>query len=61
MLMSTTALVPVEEYLRQTEKPTSEYREGVLFPKAMPTKFHAALEFMLVAMLRGLGSTLLPN
>jgi Uma2 family endonuclease len=52
--MSTTALIPVEEYLRLTEKPISEYREGTLYPKAMPTKFHGALEFQLVAMLRRL-------
>ena len=54
MGMSTTALMPVEEYLRLTEKPTSEYRDGTLYPKAMPSKFHGALEFQLVAMLRRL-------
>jgi Uma2 family endonuclease len=46
--------MPVEEYLRLTEKPTAEYREGTLYPKAMPTKFHGALEFQFVAMLRRL-------
>jgi Uma2 family endonuclease len=56
MIMSTaTALIPVEDYLRLTDKPTCEYREGTLYRKPMPTKFHGVLEFMLVAMLRKLG------
>ena len=42
--MSSTTLVPVEEYLRLTEKPNCEYRDGVLYPKAMPTTFHGILE-----------------
>jgi Uma2 family endonuclease len=53
--MSTTALMPVDEYLRLTDKPYREYRDGVVHPKPMPTKFHAALEWMLVLMLRKLG------
>ena len=53
--MSTAVLIPVEEFLRLSEKPTCEYRDGVLYPKAMPTKFHSELEFMLVLMLRKLG------
>jgi Uma2 family endonuclease len=53
--MSTIALLSVEEYLRLADKPTSEYREGVLYPKAMPTKLHGILEFELVAVLRRLG------
>ena len=53
--MGATTLMPVEEYLRLTEKPYCEYREGVLYPKPMPTKFHGVLEFILVAMLRKLG------
>ena len=53
--MSTTALMPVDEYLRLTEKPYREYRDGVVRAKPMPTKFHSALEFMLVLMLRKLG------
>jgi len=48
-------MVTVEEYLRLTGEPTCEYRDGGLFPKSLPTKFHAALEFMLVLMLRKLG------
>ena len=59
--MSTSALTPaafvsVDEYLRLAEKPNVEYREGTLQPKPIPTKFHGLLEFMLVAMLRKLGS-----
>lgn len=53
--MSTTALTSVEEYLSYSEKPICEYREGVLYPKPMPTTLHALLEFVLVAMFRKLG------
>lgn len=53
--MSTTTLVSVEEYLRYSEKPNCEYRDGVLYPKPMPTKSHALLEFMLVLMLERQG------
>ena len=53
--MSATTLIPVEEYLRYSEKPNCEYRDGVLYPKPMPTMFHALLEYMLVTMLRKLG------
>ena len=53
--MSTVNLVPVEEYLHYSEKPYCEYREGVLYPKPMPTMFHGVLEWILVTMLRNLG------
>jgi len=53
--MSYPTLIPVEEYLRYSEKPTCEYRGGVLSPKPLPTLFHGILEFMLVSMLRKLG------
>ena len=53
--MSSATLVPVEEYLRLTEKPNREYRDGVLYPKAMPTTFHGILEPMLWLALRKLG------
>jgi Uma2 family endonuclease len=59
--MNTAALVPVEEYLRLTDKPTCEYSEGVLYPKPMPTKFHGVIQFMLVAMLRKLGLDAVPE
>ncbi|MSV32108.1 MAG: Uma2 family endonuclease [Bryobacterales bacterium] len=53
--MSSTVLMPVEEYLHLSEKPTCEYREGVLYPKAMATTFHGLLQFMLMMMLHRLG------
>src|SRR5580693_7614300 len=59
--MGSTTLVPVEEYLRYSEKPNCEYREGVLYPKPMPTTFHGLLEFMLVVMLRNLGLQAAPE
>jgi Uma2 family endonuclease len=59
--MRSTTLVPVEEYLRYSEKPNSEYREGVLYPKSMPTLFHALIQFMLVDMLRELGLQAAPE
>lgn len=61
MVMSTTALVPVEEYLRSSEKPNCEYRDGSLYPKPMPTTFHGLLEFMLVAMLCKVGLQAAPE
>lgn len=61
MLMSSTTLVPVEEYLRYSDKPNCEYRDGVLYPKPMPTTFHGLLEFMLVVMLRRLGLQAAPE
>lgn len=53
--MSATAVVSVEDYLRRTEKPLCEYVDGVLEPKAMPTKLHAFAQYMLVALLRRQG------
>ena len=55
MFMSTTALIPLEEYLRSTEKPYCEYRDGVVSPKAMPTKFHALIQYALLMLLRNQG------
>jgi len=59
--MSSTALIPVEDYLRYSKKPICEYRDGVLCPKPLPTTFHGLLEFMLVAMLRKLGLQAAPE
>ncbi|MGD1069669.1 MAG: Uma2 family endonuclease [Bryobacteraceae bacterium] len=59
--MSTTALMPVEEYLRLTEKPYCEYRDGVVSPRAMPTKFHAIIQYALLMMLRAQGVLPLPE
>ena len=61
MLMSSTTLVPVEEYLRHSEKPNCEYREGVLYPRPLPTTFHGLLEFMMAFMLRNLGLQTAPE
>lgn len=55
MVMSTTVLMPVEEYLRLTEKPYCEYRDGVVSQKSMPTTFHGILQLILGAALRKLG------
>ena len=61
MVMSATTLVSIEEYLRYSEKPNCEYRDGVLYPKPMATTSHGLLEFMLVAMLRGQGLQAAPE
>ena len=61
MQMSSTTLVPVEEYLRYAEIPNCEYRDGVLYPKSLPARFHGLLEFMLVVMLRKLGLQAAPE
>jgi Uma2 family endonuclease len=53
--MSTAALVSVDDYLCRTEKPYCEYLDGILYPKAMPTKPHALLQFFLVTLLRKQG------
>jgi Uma2 family endonuclease len=59
--MSATALMPVEEYLRLTEKPYREYRDGVVSAKAMPTKFHSIIQAALQTLLRSQGVRPLPE
>ncbi|MGA2115268.1 MAG: Uma2 family endonuclease [Bryobacteraceae bacterium] len=59
--MSSTALIPVEEYLRLTEKPYCEYRDGAIFRKAMPTKLHSMIQYALLLLLRGQGVQALPE
>jgi Uma2 family endonuclease len=59
--MSTATLVPVEAYLRLTEKPYREYRDGVLYPKAMPTKLHSIIQRALVTMLQNQGASAFPE
>ena len=59
--MSTTVLMPVEQYLRLTGKPYREYRDGLVSPKAMPTKFHAIIQYALLMLLRGQGVQPLPE
>ena len=50
--MSTIALVPVDEYLRDSEKPYCEYRDGVIYAKAMPTKLHSIIQRLLPELLQ---------
>ena len=59
--MSTTALMRVEEYLRMTEKPYREYRDGVVSPKARPAKLHSLIQYALLMLLRGKGVQPLPE
>lgn len=53
--MSVKALVTVEEYLRYSDKPNCEYRDGVMYPKAWPTTFHAFTQLEVVRLLMKLG------
>jgi Uma2 family endonuclease len=53
--MSATAIVSVEDYLHRTEKPYCEYLDGVLYPKAMPTKLHALIQKILMRLLDNQG------
>lgn len=61
MLMSSTALMPIQDYLRLTEKPYREYRDGVVSPKAMPTKFHSIIQRVLIALLQNQGVEAFPE
>jgi Uma2 family endonuclease len=54
-LMSATAIVSVEDYLRRTEKPYCEYVDGVLYPKPMPTKLHVRIQYLLQVLLNKQG------
>ena len=50
--MSTSALMPVDEYLRLTQKPNHEYRNGEVCSKAMPTKLHSLIQRALLSLLK---------
>jgi Uma2 family endonuclease len=54
-IVSSTALISVEEYLKNSEKPLAEYIDGRLHSKAMPTKRHALVQWLLVNLLRRQG------
>jgi Uma2 family endonuclease len=54
-------LVSVDEYLYSSEKPLCEYRDGVLYPKPMPTKLHALLQLLLANLLAGQQLEALPE
>ncbi len=60
-IMSSTTLVTVEEYLRNSEKPNREYRDGVVYPKAYSTKFHSIIQRALLMLLRGPEMQALPE
>jgi Uma2 family endonuclease len=49
------SLITVEEYLRSTAKPNCEYRDGVLYPKALATTDHGILQGAVGAALYRLG------
>jgi Uma2 family endonuclease len=58
---TTTAVMPVKEYLRLTEKPYHEYRDGVVSPKAMPTKLHSIIQRALMMILQRRGVLVFPE
>jgi Uma2 family endonuclease len=51
----------VDEYLRLTEKPYSEYRDGSVSRKAYPEKFHAIIQRDLMMLLQNQGVQALPE
>ncbi|HYP12917.1 MAG TPA: Uma2 family endonuclease [Bryobacteraceae bacterium] len=55
MTPSTHARISVEDYLRRSEKPNCEYRDGELYPKPKPTLLHSLMEFVLQVLLRSHG------
>lgn len=59
--MSDAALVPVEAYLRMTDKPYREYRDGVLYPKAIPTKLHSVIQWLLLRVFENQGVEAFPE
>jgi Uma2 family endonuclease len=59
--MTAAGLMTVEEYLTLATKPLSEYREGVLYPRTMPTALHGILELLLALRLRQLGLAAAPE
>ena len=61
MVMSTTALMPVEEYLHLTDKPYREYRDGVVSSKALPTKLHSIIQGVLMTLLQNQGVEAFPE
>jgi Uma2 family endonuclease len=62
MAMSTTAaIMPVEAYLRLSEKPYREYRDGVVSAKAKPTKLHSIIQRVLMMILQRRGASVFPE
>ena len=54
-------LMSVDEYLRLTEKPHCEYRDGSVTRKAFPAKFHALIQRDLMTLLHDQGVRALPE
>jgi Uma2 family endonuclease len=61
MATTTTPFVSVEEYLRRTEKPNCEYKDGILYPKPLATTDHSYLQFASARMLSEQGAIALPE
>ncbi len=59
--MSSGTLVSVQEYLRRTEKPNTEYVDGVLCRKPMPAMPHSLIQAMLILLLGKQGVRALPE
>jgi len=59
--MTSKTLVTVEEYLRLSVKPNCEYRDGILYPKALATTAHGVLLFTVALMLSHLGLQAAPE
>lgn len=59
--MSSIAHMPVEDYLRLTEKPHHEYRDGAVSSKSMPTKFHSIIQYALLMLLQKQGVQAFPE
>jgi Uma2 family endonuclease len=53
--------MPVEAYPRLTDKPYSEYRDGVVSPKSLPTKLHSIVQRWLLAALQNQGAQAFPE
>ena len=59
--MSAGTLISVEDFLRLNSQPNAEYRDGVVYPKPMPTWFHGAIEAAICAMLQKQGYAAAPE
>jgi Uma2 family endonuclease len=59
--MSTATLVSVDDFLKITEKPYREYRDGIVTSKSMPTKFHSLIMLALSNLLQQQGVKAYPE
>ncbi len=53
--MGVATAITVDEYLASDAKPQPEFWDGLLIPRAMPTKLHQVLELLLVIALKQQG------